>query len=39
MAEEDVDREGEAPTDHLDGMADGCGCVEVWSHTTERREG
>ena len=24
---------------HLDGMADGCGCTEVWEHLSEHREG
>ncbi len=39
MTEEDAEREGEAPTDHLDGMADGCGCAEAWAHAAEQREG
>lgn len=29
---EDVD------TSHLQGLADGCGCAEVWEHTSEDRE-
>lgn len=24
---------------HLDGIADGCGCTEVWEHLSEHREG
>ncbi|MFC6835810.1 hypothetical protein [Halomarina ordinaria] len=35
----------EPPTDdpsdddrrHFDGLADGCGCTEVWEHLSERR--
>jgi hypothetical protein len=23
--------------DHLDGVADGCGCTEVWEHLSEQR--
>jgi hypothetical protein len=23
---------------HLAGVDDGCGCVEVWEHTSDRRE-
>jgi hypothetical protein len=23
--------------EHLDDVADGCGCVEVWEHMSERR--
>jgi hypothetical protein len=30
--------EEEVPTDHLDDLDDGCGCAEVWEHTSERRE-
>jgi hypothetical protein len=29
---EDVD------TSHLDDVADGCGCAEVWEHTSGRHE-
>jgi len=25
-------------TGHLDGVADGCGCAEVWEHLSEDRE-
>ncbi|MEF8841825.1 MAG: hypothetical protein V5A62_09410 [Haloarculaceae archaeon] len=25
-------------TSHLDGVADGCGCAEVWEHLSEGRE-
>jgi hypothetical protein len=24
-------------TSHLDGVADGCGCAEVWEHLSEGR--
>ena len=27
-----------AKTAHLDGVADGCGCTEVWEHLSEQRE-
>lgn len=33
----DTDEE-EVPTDHLEDLDDGCGCAEVWEHTSERRE-
>ena len=26
------------PADHLEDLADGCGCAEVWEHLTEHRE-
>ncbi|MFC7176578.1 hypothetical protein [Halosegnis marinus] len=29
---EDVD------TSHLDDVADGCGCTEIWEHTSERED-
>ena len=29
----------EVATDHLDDMADGCGCAEVWEHLSENRDG
>lgn len=35
--EENVDEE-EAGA-HLDGIADGCGCTEIWEHLSEQREG
>jgi|AntDeeMetageno50_2_1112565.scaffolds.fasta_scaffold01292_8 hypothetical protein len=32
------DTSEEAPADqHLDGVADGCGCTEIWEHLSERR--
>lgn len=34
-APDDVDA---VDTSHLDDMADGCGCAEVWEHLSERRE-
>jgi hypothetical protein len=24
--------------EHLDDVEDGCGCVELWEHTSEHRE-
>lgn len=30
--------EEEQSTDHLDDLADGCGCAEVWEHLSEHRE-
>lgn len=41
MTEEGTDTEydeEEVPTDHLDDIDDGCGCAEVWEHTSERRQ-
>jgi hypothetical protein len=26
-------------TDHLEDLADGCGCTEIWEHLSERRDG
>ncbi|SEO31999.1 hypothetical protein SAMN05216388_101118 [Halorientalis persicus] len=34
----DTKEEEDVPTDHLDDLDDGCGCAEVWEHTSERRE-
>ena len=28
----------ERATDHLDDVADGCGCTEIWEHLSEQRE-
>jgi hypothetical protein len=37
-ADPDEDEEyGDVDTAHLDGVADGCGCAEVWEHTSARR--
>ena len=46
-ADGDADADDEAPSDvdpedderlaHLDGLADGCGCAEVWEHLSEQR--
>jgi len=34
------DADGEdAPTDHLENVDDGFGCVEMWEHTDEQRQG
>ena len=41
-AETDRDAEAEpaedVDTSHLEGVVDGCGCAEVWEHTSDRRE-
>ncbi|WP_199693855.1 hypothetical protein [Halococcus sp. IIIV-5B] len=37
--EADEEREQEAVDAHLDGVADGCGCTEVWEHLSEHRDG
>ena len=28
-----------AATEHLDDIGDGCGCVEIWEHLSDRRSG
>jgi len=33
----DGDGGGGRPDGHLDGVADGCGCVEVWEELSDRR--
>ena len=34
----DDDAESEAvDTSHLDDIADGCGCTEIWEHMSEER--
>ncbi|WP_435076266.1 hypothetical protein [Halococcus sp. AFM35] len=37
MSETDTTEEDPA-TDHLDDVADGCGCTEIWEHLSEQRE-
>jgi hypothetical protein len=38
--EVDEATDGEARQDaHLDEVADGCGCTEIWEHLSEQREG
>jgi hypothetical protein len=32
------DEEAAEEYDHLDGVADGCGCTEVWEHPSEQRD-
>ncbi|GAA0466260.1 hypothetical protein GCM10008985_24030 [Halococcus dombrowskii] len=32
------EREEEPATDHLDDVADGCGCTEIWEHLSEQRD-
>jgi|APHM01.1.fsa_nt_gi hypothetical protein len=32
------DPESDPETAHLSGVADGCGCAEVWEHLSEQRE-
>ena len=34
MPEDHID---DAARDHLDDIDDGCGCAEVWEHTSDRR--
>jgi hypothetical protein len=34
----DPERDDEQAGDHLDDVADGCGCAEIWEHLSERRE-
>jgi hypothetical protein len=36
-ASSDTQRDDEAK-DHLEGLADGCGCAEIWEHLSERRD-
>ena len=37
MSEESRDdRYADVDTSHLDDVADGCGCTEIWEHTSER---
>ena len=33
----DADPEDDERLAHLDGLADGCGCAEVWEHLSEQR--
>lgn len=28
----------EGVTEHLEELADGCGCAEIWEHLSERRD-
>lgn len=32
------DRYADVDTSHLDDVEDGCGCTEIWEHTSEREE-
>jgi hypothetical protein len=32
------DTQDEDASSHLDELADGCGCAEVWEYLSERRE-
>ncbi|WP_255152636.1 hypothetical protein [Halorarius halobius] len=39
MSEDDESRDeryADVDTSHLEGVEDGCGCAEVWEHTSER---
>jgi len=39
MTEETApEEEPDVSTHHLDDIDDGCGCAEVWEHTSERRQ-
>lgn len=33
-----ADRYEDVDTSHLDGVEDGCGCTEIWEHTSERED-
>jgi len=33
----DTETESNTDTAHLDDVADGCGCTEIWEHLSERR--
>jgi len=37
-SEADGDTRADADTDHLSDVPDGCGCAEVWEHTSDLRE-
>jgi hypothetical protein len=37
-ASSDPQEDEEQATKHLDDLADGCGCAEIWEHLSERRE-
>lgn len=32
------DRYEDVDTSHLDDVEDGCGCTEIWEHTSERED-
>jgi hypothetical protein len=32
------DRYADVDTSHLDDVEDGCGCTEIWEHTSAREE-
>jgi len=36
-AQSNAQEEDEDARSHLDDLADGCGCAEVWEHLSERR--
>jgi len=43
VTDADADESGDGDEDdgddsHLDGVADGCGCAEVWEHLSKHRE-
>ena len=31
-----ADRYDDVDTSHLDSVEDGCGCTEIWEHTSDR---
>ena len=35
-AREDDTSDEASAAEHLDGIADGCGCAEIWEHLSER---
>jgi hypothetical protein len=37
-ASSDAEHEEGGPVDHLEELADGCGCAEVWEYLSDRRD-
>ena len=37
MTSSDAQRD-DGPGDHLETLADGCGCVEIWEHLSKQRD-
>jgi hypothetical protein len=38
VSTDDVTRERQSTPEHLADVDDGCGCVEVWEHTSDHRD-
>jgi hypothetical protein len=36
-ASSDPEDDGKRAVDHLEDLADGCGCAEIWEHLAKRR--